>query len=235
MESVRYGLTGLLFAGVLAYVFYRSFVVFLLLSPAGIIYPLYKKKDLKEKRKSKLLSEFREGITVLSSSLSAGYSFENAMKESESELRLLFGDKSLIVQEFETINHKVSVNVPIETAWTEFADRSDSEDIRNFVQVIRVAKRSGGELTSVIARTADTIGDKIRIEEEIKTITSAKRLEQTIMNFIPVFIVLYIDVTSPGFFDPLYTGVTGRVVMTACLIVYLLAIYLSKRILDIEI
>ena len=226
---------GLAFAAVFAYVFYRSVAVAILLAPLAVIYPIFKKKDLKAKRDARLAEEFKEGIMILSSSLSAGFSFENAMRESEAELRILYGDKSLIVGEFELINHRVSMNIPIEQAWEEFAQRSDSEDIRNFVQVIKVAKRSGGELNSIIAHTSDTIGDKIRIEEEILTITSAHRLEQSIMNLVPIFIVIYIDMSSPGFFDSMYTGIAGRVVMTICFAIYLLAIFLSKKILEIEI
>lgn len=235
-EWIKYGLTGILAAGVAAYVFYRNLIMFVILAvPAAVLYPLFKKKDLFLNRKRKLASEFREGITVLASALSAGYSMENAMIESEEELKLLFGDGTMIVREFKYINHRVSMNIPIETAWQEFADRSASDDIRNFAQVIRVAKRSGGELNSIIMRTADTIGDKIQIKEEILTQTSAKRLEQKIMSVIPVAIVIYIDVSSPGFFNVMYDGLMGRLIMTVCLAVYIAAIVLGRKILEIEI
>ena len=235
-EYIKYGLIGIALAGVAAYIFYRSAVVFVILAiPAAIFYPMYKKKDLYAERKRKLSSEFREGITVLASALSAGYSLENAMGESTDELKILYGDNALIVKEFEYIEHRVSMNIPIELAWQEFADRSGTDDIRNFVQVLKVAKRSGGELNTIIMRTADTIGDKIQIKEEILTQTSAKRFEQKIMSIIPVVIVIYIEITSPGFFDVMYEGIMGRIVMTACLAVYIAAIILSHKILEIEI
>ena len=81
-EWIKYGLTGILAAGVAAYVFYRNLIMFVILAvPAAVLYPLFKKKDLFLNRKRKLASEFREGITVLASALSAGYSMENAMIE----------------------------------------------------------------------------------------------------------------------------------------------------------
>ena len=235
-EWFRYGAAGILAAGVMAYVFYRSWIVFAVLAvPAAVLYPLYKRKELYSARRRKLSTEFREGITVLASALSAGYSMENAMVESAEELKLLFGNGSMIVHEFEYINHRVGMNIPIEVAWQEFADKSGTDDIRNFAQVIRIAKRSGGELTSIIMRTADTIGDKIQIKEEIMTQTSAKRLEQKIMSVIPVLIVIYIDVTSPGFFNVMYEGLPGRIIMTVCLAVYIAAVIIGRRILEIEI
>jgi hypothetical protein len=54
------------------------------------------------------------------------------------------------------------------------------------------------------------------------------------MNLFPIFIVLYIDSTSPGFFNLMYSTLIGRAVMTVCLIIYLFAYYLSGKLLDIE-
>lgn len=235
-ERIKYGALGILLAGIAAYVFYRSMIIFAVMAlPAAVLFPIYKKNDLFVARKRKLSSEFREGITVMASALSAGYSMENAMVESAEELRLLFGASAMIVTEFEYINHRVRMNIPIEVAWQEFADRSGIDDIRNFAQVIRVAKRSGGELNSIIMRSADTIGDKIQIKEEILTQTSAKRLEQRIMSIIPAAIVIYIDLTSPGFFNVLYENIAGRIIMTACLAAYVAAIIIGQKILEIEI
>ena len=75
----------------------------------------------------------------------------------------------------------------------------------------------------------------MRIKEEIITMTTAKRFEQNVMNIFPLFIVLYIDISSPGFFNIMYTTVIGRVCMSIGLIVYLFAIYISKRLLNIEV
>ena len=234
-EWIKYGAVGLLLAAIAGYVFYRSIVIGVLLLPLVILYPLYKKKDCKRERDRKLCSQFREGITVLSSFLTAGYSLENAMREAESELDILYGDDSLMAKEFAYINNRVSTNIPVETAWEEFAQRSNQEDIRNFATVIKVAKKTGGDLTEIITHSADVIGDKIGVEEEIKTMTAGKRFEQKIMNFIPVFIILYVDLTSPGFFDVMYESGMGRIIMTACLAVYVAAVLLSQKILAIEV
>ena len=45
------------------------------------------------KHKEKLRLEFKEFITLVASSLSAGYSMENALKSAEKELSSLIGEK----------------------------------------------------------------------------------------------------------------------------------------------
>ena len=65
--------------------------------------------------------------------------------------------------------------------------------------------------------------------------TAAKQFEQKIMNLIPFFLVLYGDVSSPGFFDMMYQTGAGRGIMTGCLVLYAAAYALAGRILRIEV
>ena len=127
------------------------------------------------------------------------------------------------------------MNRPVELLLADMGRRSGIQDIDQFAQVFAAAKRSGGELTDIISQTAGIIRDKIQVQEEIHTMTAARVFEQKIMNGIPFGIILYIDLTSPGFFQTMYHTWLGRICMTVCLGVYVGAVYLAKRILDIQI
>lgn len=234
-ERIRHIGIALLAIALISYIFYRSYFFFIIFAPFSFLYPLIIKNQLIRKRRKKLEAEFKEAILILASLLSAGYSIENAVREAVSELKLLYGKNVSIISEFEYIANRVYMNIPVEKAFEEFGERSGSEDIRNFARVLKIAKRSGGELVSVISHTASVISDKIRIKEEILTMTTAKRYEQKIMNLLPIFIVIYVDSTSPGFFTLMYTSLLGRIIMTICLLVYVLALYISNKILNIEI
>lgn len=221
--------------GLVVYAFYRSIWMFLAFLPFGLLYPLYKKKHLKNNRLTQLNLQFKEGILILSASLSAGYSIENAFVNSTKELRQLYGEQGLITCEFAYIVQQLRMNRTVEQVLDEFAERSSLDDVKNFASVFMAAKRSGGELVGIISHTVNVIQDKIQVQQEIVTLTSAKRMEQKVMNLIPFFLVFYIDSTSPGFFNLMYTTSLGRVLMTICLLVYLLAYGLSERILNIEV
>ena len=52
------------------------------------------------------------------------------------------------------------------------------------------------------------------------------------MNLMPMGILLYLKVTSPGYFDVLYGNVAGVCVMSVCLAVYLAAYALSERMME---
>ena len=55
------------------------------------------------------------------------------------------------------------------------------------------------------------------------------------MSMVPGVMILYMQVTSSGFLDVLYHNLPGVLVMTGCLVVYLLAWRVSGKILQIEV
>lgn len=219
----------------LAYTFYRSWGAFLILLPAAGFYPRFERRKKKARRQQILASQFKEGMVVLASALSAGYSIENALAAGEQELALLYGTEGLITREFAAMVQQIRTNRSVEQLLMDFADRSGLEDIQNFSEVFSVAKRSGGDLGGMMRHTADIIRDKMQVREEIVTLTASKQFEQKIMNLIPFFIVFYVDGTSPGFFEQMYGTGVGRMLMSGCLLVYLAAYGLAMRILAIDV
>lgn len=234
-EWLYYSMIGAGLSGLVVYTFYRSILVFILVLPVSAVYPIYKKKDLIKQRKQQLNIEFKEAIQLLASSLSAGYSVENAFIKSADELKLLYGERGLISEEFAYMSYQIQMKQPVESVLLDFAERSGLDDVENFAQVFAVAKRSGGQLVAIITHTADMIHDRIQVKEEINTLTASKKYEQRIMNFIPFLMILYINATTPGFFQVMYDNWTGRAVMTGCLLAYALAYWLAERILGIEV
>ena len=228
-EWVLYGAEGILLAAALDYVFYRSFLLILLIFPAGILFPLALKKKLKQRRMEKLRGEFKDAILAVASGLNAGYSVENAFAVSLKEMEEIHGSDSMIAKEIRLILRKVRMNLTFEDALGDFAARSGLDDVKNFADVFLAARKSGGELMRIITRTAEIIGEKIL------TATASKRMEQRIMSGIPVLIVIYIELTSPGFFGILYTTLIGRMLMTVCLAVYLASCWLADYFLEIEV
>lgn len=234
-EWLLYGAEGILGAAVLDYVFYRSIGLFLIMMPMGLLFPLLLKKELKKRRLETLRGQFKDAILAVASGLNAGYSVENAFAVSLKEMEEIHGNDSMIVREIRLILQKVRMNLTFEEALGDFAERSGLDDVKNFADVFLAARKSGGELMKIIARTAEIIGEKIRIQEEILTATASRRMEQKIMSVIPVLIVIYIELTSPGFFGILYTTVGGRILMTICLGIYLMSCQLAKNFLEIGI
>ena len=217
------------------YCFYHSLLLFCFLFPPALFLPFFLRNSLRKKRQDLLLFQFKEMLSILSSYLSAGYSIENAFIASIPDLSALIGENSYMVEELKQVQRALAMNRPLEEPLSQFALRSGLDDIYNFSEIFLVAKRSGGELCEIIRHSSSIIHDKLAIREEILSLSAARRFEQKIMNGIPFFIILYLNASSPDFFHILYDSFMGRAVMTLALLIYLLAIYLSNRIISIPI
>ena len=77
--------------------------------------------------------------------------------------------------------------------------------------------------------------EKIQITQDIHSMTAQKRFEQNIMSIVPFFIIIYLNLSSPGFLNIMYTSIIGRIVMTLCLVIYILSFKISEKILNIDI
>lgn len=218
-----------------AYTFYDSWIAVLVLSPYLFLYVKENKKILIKQKKDRLGMQFKDAMLAVSFSLNVGYSMENAFREAISELILLYGKQGEIVLAFQNIVRRVARNENIEDVLSDFAKESEVEDIVYFAEVFRYAKRSGGDLVSIIKNTAALIREKQEVRNEIQTIISGKKMEQSVMSVMPFGIVLYLRITSPEFIEPLYGNLAGITVMTICLGLYAAADYLAKRIVQIDV
>lgn len=220
---------------VICYLFYDSYKACFLLVPFAIMDYRNMKYQKIDARKRKLTLQFRDMIEALIVALNAGYSLEKAVEDSRRDLRLIYDEKEMIFLELDELIAGLKINTPIEALLKDLGNRSGIEDIKNFANVVAVAKRSGGNLIHIIQKTVNSIGDKIAVEEEIKTMIAAKKLEQKIMMFMPYGIIFYLRITNGGFLEVLYHNTLGIILMTFFLTVIYLADMWAKRIMEIAV
>lgn len=233
-EYVKYGGIGIGALFFLGYIFYESKVISICAIPSLYFYFKYLKKQLAKKRREELLLEFREMCMSFAAQLSAGYSFENALKETLKEMNKMYGEDCDIGKELHFMIEKLRINITIENAMMDLAVRSELEDIRLFAEVLGIAKTGGGDLIAIVKSTAMGISEKIDTDREIQLILSEKKFEQGIMNLIPLIMILYIKITSPDLMEIMYDSLIGRVIMTGCLLVYGIAFYVGRKMVEIE-
>ncbi|MBQ6875699.1 MAG: type II secretion system F family protein [Lachnospiraceae bacterium] len=224
-----------LLVGALAYAFYRSWWAVPFMLPAGGIWFIHSLREEKRRTLENGRGCFRDGMRSISAALSAGYSPENAVREAAEELRHLYGEREVVVREFQLMVQKLNMNRPIETVLTEAADELGLEDLQSFAEVFAVARRSGGQLVSIIGDTVAVMEEKEQTQEELATMLSGKLFEQQILTMFPLGLIAYLNMSADGFFHILYTTMMGRIVMTICLFIYLAAVGLAWKIGQIRV
>lgn len=218
------------------YLFYHS-IVFSLAGGClpGLFIPYYSRR-LAEKRRGLLTTQFKDLLYSMSASIAVNLGISEALAGGLEHLRLLYDEDTPIIGELEYMVKGISENRESDIRLLlDFAERSNCEDIDDFVQVYTTCRTMGGDLENVLKSTIEIIVDKMNIEREIKTLTAQKKLEGRIISTMPLIIILFLNLFSPDYLEPLYTTLAGRLIMTAALAGIGIAFYLTEEMTAIEV
>lgn len=229
-EYFLYGFIYTLINAIISYLFFRSIIPFIMFFPGLILFYKIVRAMLKKHRDKLLTFQFKEFISIISTLLSTGYSLENAILESSKEISILY-PKSYILDEVQKMSNKLMLHMPPDILFKDLANRCDINHIKTFSEILTIASKSGGNLIQIILSTASSITTQIDIYREIDVAIAGKKYEFFIMTIMPIVIMIYIKVTQPGFFDPIYNSLTGGFLMLICLCFYALAIYIGYKII----
>ena len=197
------------------------------------------RKNREKQRKQDLACEyaiqFKDALISIKASLEAGYSMENAVSAAGEDLACIYPKGCFMSEELKRIGRSIANSVPVEEAFSNFAERSGLEDAQSFAEIYRTARKSGGDLLRVLQSSVTVITDKTELRREIRTILTAKKMECRIMKVIPPGMIVYFRIFSPGYLDILYDGAGGKILMTVLLFAYLALVWLMGHITGVEI
>lgn len=235
-ERLLYTLLAAVAIFIVGMIFYQRPILALLLSLFSLKFPKIRTAQIIRKRKQTLNTQFKDMLYALSSSMSAGRSLEMAFQDALCDLEVIYPDpETPIMQETTYILRCISMNMTVEDAISQFAARAHIEDIQNFADVIRICKRSGGNLIEVIRSTSQMITDKIETKNEIETVITAKKFESRIMTCTPIVMVAVLSAASPDYMKPVFTTVVGAVVMTVAIVLFVVSFFIGEKIMEIEV
>ena len=188
-----------------------------------------------KKQKCMLKDGFISAVEAFVVALRAGYSAESALRECCRDMKRRAGEKDPMVSELMYMEAQLGVGVPVEKLFLDLADRSGVEDIREFARVFAAGKRRGGELDRILTTTVRHMKQKQETEKDIMAEIASRRMEHNIMSLVPLGILLYLRLTSPDYMAVFYTTAAGKVMMTGCLVLYMLSWFWGRRITDISV
>lgn len=221
---------------VVVYLFYRSIVLSVLSGVLVYWMMPYVRERLASRRMDVLNMQFKDMLYSLSASVASGRQMEEALIGAEEDLSVMYGADEPIMKELRHMRISMTENRESDKVLlSDFAFRSKSEDINNFVQVYITCRNMGGNLEKIIGHTTEILTDKMNIDREIKAITSQKKVEGRIISIMPLLMLLMLNIFSYSYISPLYTTLAGRVIMTAALAATFYGMYLMEKISKIRI
>lgn len=184
----------------------------------------------RKKERIKLFDEqLNEGTMIISNSLKAGYSFLQAIAAVSEETKDPFS------KEFKKLLKEMSLGISEEIALQNMLNRMPSDDLRLIVNAILIQKDIGGNLSEILDNISNTIRERQKIQNEIKTLTAQGKLAGSIVMAIPFFLGFIIYLFNKEYMMPLFTTPLGLGMIIAAFINQILGLIMIKKIIKIDI
>lgn len=180
-------------------------------------------------RLAKLNAQLPEALTMISNSLKAGFGLLQSLSVASEQLQ------HPISTEFARTIHEMNIGSGVEEAMIALGERSDSYDLDIVITAILVQRTVGGNLGEILDNVADTMRERIRIRGEIETLTAQQKLTGIVIGLLPLAVGVMFTVISPGYINPLFTTVLGKVMLVLAVVLEVVGIMIIQRIMDIEV
>lgn len=200
---------------------------------AGRLYLPIRTKSIIDKRRRKLNRQFRDMLDSLTTSLGAGKNITDSFISVYEDLKVQYDADAYILKELEVIISGIHNNIAIEDLLEDFGRRSDNGDILSFANVFKISYRKGGNIKDIIRNTHEILSDKMEISEDIETMVTSNKMEQSIMIFMPIALIGVIKMMSPEFAANFVTP-TGIISTTVSIVIFVIAYFIGKAVLNIK-
>jgi hypothetical protein len=188
------------------------------------------------RRKRALAEQFKDFLFILSTSIGTGRGMRDAIGEAIPGIVGIYGENAILSRELKNMHKRMSIgNEEDVTVLNDFAKRSASEDIVDFMIIYSTCKTTGASLVDALNKAASVIIDKMTIENEIRTMANRKKNESIILFAMPFIVVLFLNLFSPEYIAPLYESYIGRVIMTMVVAADIFIYSVMQKITNVEI
>ena len=195
----------------------------------GFIIPVIYIKTKAKKRINLLSYQLVEALGTMSNSMRAGFSFVQTMQLIGKEMPDPLGP------EFDRAVREIGMGVPMEDVFQSLLQRLPNKELEVVVQAILAQRKSGGNLAQLMDTMEDTIRGRIRILEELKTLTAQGKLSSWIITALPVVMGIYLYFVSPDYLEPMLTTPLGLFLLGAGVISLFIGWFFIQRIVRIEV
>ncbi len=168
-------------------------------------------------------------LTLLSTSLRAGYSLLQAIEAVATEA------PDPTAREFSraVVESRLGRSVP--EALQGIVDRTSSKDFEWATMAIEIQREVGGNLAEVLQTVADTMLARNRLKGEIRALTAEGRISAIVLGSLPFALGAFLWFNNRDYLQPLLDATMGRIALVAGGILMLGGIFWLRKIVDIEV
>ncbi len=181
-----------------------------------------------EKRLQKFNEQLPGTLQLISGSLKAGYSFNQAISMVVEETDPPISD------EFKKVLSEIRMGLPEREALENMSQKINSEHFRWVVMAVNIQREVGGNLVEVLETIANTIRERDTVLRQIKALTAEGRLSAIILIALPILLAAFITFTNREYISLLVTNTLGLVMIGVSALLMLAGIIWIIKIVRVE-
>jgi tight adherence protein B len=136
--------------------------------------------------------------------------------------------------ELETLVKEQKLGTPLEEALHRLGDRVGSQTVKSALGTLRIGRRTGGDISAILERSAGTLREMARLEGVVRVKTAEGKAQAYVLGFLPFPLVALFHQVNPDFLRPLIEQSRGQWVGLCALLVWGVAVALTRRFLRVD-
>jgi tight adherence protein B len=180
-------------------------------------------------RRKRFERQLPDTLTLLSSSLRAGFSLMQGLEAVAQEIA------DPMRKELQRVFTEVRLGRSVEDALGDSAVRMESRDLEWTVMAIRIQREVGGNLAVLLDTVSDTMVKRERVRRELSALTAEGRLSAIVLSAISPLLLLVIWLLQPEYLHPLWSEPIGIVAILGALALEVAGWFWLRKIVDIEV
>lgn len=180
-------------------------------------------------RQKEFSNQLGDVLIMMSNAMRSGFSFMQAMDLIAKEMK-----PPVSVEFFKTIA-EIRLGADTETALLNMGKRVQSSDLDLAITAVLIQRQVGGNLAQILDTIAGTINERIKMKQEIKTLTAQGRLSGWVLAALPLVIAVFASIVNPGYMQPFIDEPIGRVMLAGALISELVGFLIIRKIVNIDV
>ncbi|ACH38847.1 MAG: hypothetical protein ACD_55C00155G0002 [uncultured bacterium] len=183
----------------------------------------------RKKRRRLFAEQLPDAMVMMARSLRAGHSLAAAVELIGLELPEPIGGL------FKLAYEQQKLGVRIADSLISLRERVESQDFNFFLTVTRINSESGGNLSEILDKLAETLRSRLQIRRQVEVITAEGRISGYVLVALPVVMFAGLYLLRPGYLDVFFTQRLCQLILGAAVLGQVVGFFIIRKIVNISI
>lgn len=228
-EFILSRIAAVVFGFIFGWLFSGNFLGGIFLAAIGLMVPPMMLDRAITSRQRKFSNQLLDVLVLIKGAVHAGYGLMQSLDLAVKEI------PAPASEEFGRVIREVRFGISLEGALNNLSKRMENDDLQIVVTAIIINTQVGGNLSTVLEATINTIRDRMQLLGEIHSLTSYSRFVGNMLSLLPLVTGVALFFISRDYYEPVKTSLIAQIGLGMAFIMMLLGNVWLRSIVKIKV